>query len=389
MSRQNISNNSLAGHQREINTVTRSASLVLAVTLVLSGCQRDISGKYLAKYTDGICWLQLVRTPDDHLTAQMETDQLHPDGKIERNVVALSGAANGDSITLSASTLGFSTVTLAGSIEHGKLTLIGLQPAPLVLSRSEIAEYQRELTALNSRSQKIVAAIQAAAARAKAEQERIEAQRRAEQEQSKAEQDRIEAQRLAEQEQRNAEARREESARRAQNFREAIQQTLTRLQRLDAYADSQLDQFSKAEAQYHAVTAKMSELVNRERQLTNPNAGLAKSQLALQTNQISLATDQIHYKAQSLQWTIQSNVQPVVSQVEPLQKTCREFHPPGDWPQPQADALTAACLQLANSVKDFREKFQKVSDGIAHLENTYTQEKRAQEQLSQVANRLQ
>ena len=135
--------------------MTRQACFAIAATLAISACQSDVSGKYLAKYSDGICWLQLVRTPDNHVTAQIETDQLRSDGKIDRNAAALEGAVDGNNVALSARAFGLQVVTLAGSIQGGKLTLTGLQAEPLVLVRSDMAEYQSELKKLNSRSQQI------------------------------------------------------------------------------------------------------------------------------------------------------------------------------------------------------------------------------------------
>jgi hypothetical protein len=73
----------------------------IAGALAMSGCQREISGKYIAKFSNGVYWLQLVRTPDDHLTGQLETSSLGKDGKIERNSVSVAGAVNAGNVTIS------------------------------------------------------------------------------------------------------------------------------------------------------------------------------------------------------------------------------------------------------------------------------------------------
>ena len=47
--------------------------------LAASGCRREISGTYLATDPNGAVWLQLVRTPDNHLTGQLAISTLKPD----------------------------------------------------------------------------------------------------------------------------------------------------------------------------------------------------------------------------------------------------------------------------------------------------------------------
>jgi hypothetical protein len=40
-------------------------ALGLTTLCLLAGCHRNISGSYLAKDPNTVCWLQLVRTPDN------------------------------------------------------------------------------------------------------------------------------------------------------------------------------------------------------------------------------------------------------------------------------------------------------------------------------------
>ncbi len=49
----------------------------LAALILLSGCKKDVSGSYLANDKVAVCWLQLVRTPDNHLTGQMVSSVLY------------------------------------------------------------------------------------------------------------------------------------------------------------------------------------------------------------------------------------------------------------------------------------------------------------------------
>lgn len=45
--------------------------LACASLSMVTGCQRNISGSYLASDNSAVLWLQVVRTPDNHLTGQL------------------------------------------------------------------------------------------------------------------------------------------------------------------------------------------------------------------------------------------------------------------------------------------------------------------------------
>src|SRR5580658_1188190 len=78
--------------------------LPACVSLVLMvGCHRSISGSYLASDKSAVVWLQVVRTPDNHLTGQMAANVLKPDGTIEQNSASITGAVDGENVTIQGS----------------------------------------------------------------------------------------------------------------------------------------------------------------------------------------------------------------------------------------------------------------------------------------------
>jgi len=116
-------------------------SLALVVlTLLCCGKNGSISGQYLSKFTDGIGFLQLVETPDRHVTGQLETVTVDSNGKLDTKSVQVAGAVDGQNITL---TLGESSLLsralpASRTLARGKLTLtygpqstISLQPLSL------------------------------------------------------------------------------------------------------------------------------------------------------------------------------------------------------------------------------------------------------------------
>lgn len=326
---------------------TTLPALYLALLSILAGgCQREISGKYMAKFTNGVYWLQLVRTPDNHLTGQLESSILGQDGKIARESVSVSGAVNGSNVTISATMFGLSVVTLSGSLDGNRLTLTGGQPSPMVLVRADISDYQKQVNALNTQSQGILTA--------------------------------------------NAAARtRQRTAQTQQNFVSEIARLVARMRQLDSEADVHLDRFPGAEDRYRAITSKMGEYLDKERQLARrPDAGVARSQIVVAMNQASIATDQLHNSATSLESSVQANVQPVAREVREFEQGCHAVVPPGDLTPSQMAARDGACRSLFPVAETFRQKFDALVHGLAHLEQVYAQERKAQEGLLQTAQRL-
>src|SRR6266849_4443661 len=126
--------------------------------LLMTGCQREISGTYMTKFPNAVVWLQLVKTPDNHLTGQFVGLTLEADGKIDQKNANVAGAVDGETMILStAGIFGMQGGTLSGNLNGSKLTLSGPQLTPVVLNRAGLDEYQNEVKALNAKSRHIFA----------------------------------------------------------------------------------------------------------------------------------------------------------------------------------------------------------------------------------------
>jgi hypothetical protein len=320
---------------------------VIVAVLLLCGCEREVSGKYIAKFTNGVYWLQLVRTPDNRLTGQLETAVVNTDGKIERHTVPVAGAVNAENVTISASSFGFQVLTLSGTLKGKELTLTGMQPSPITLTRTDLSDYQRQMSALNAQSQSIIAAKDAAIARERAE---------------KAQKDLI----------------------------SEIDRALGRIQRFESEADMHLSRLPGAEEHYHAITAKMAEYVAREHKLAgDEKASVARSQLSVAASQASISTDQLHYSVQSLQSSLQTNIGPLATEATNLERSCIVAVPTGVLTPTETEARRSTCFRLAQAHPPFVRKFLAMSSALSHLEVTYEQERKAQDLLLQSAQRLQ
>ena len=316
--------------------------------VLMAGCHSNISGSYLASDSSAVVWLQVVRTPDDHLTGQIATNVLKPDGTIEQNSVSISGAVDGENLTIQGSRFfGLESFVLSGTLSGNVLTLTGAQSVPLTFTRSTPAEFQAKVAALNARSK---STIQAKAV-AQAQQRTFQAQA---------------------------------------NFVSQIDQLTRRMVQFDSDADVHLGRFPGAEKAYEGITARVGEYVARERKLAgNPNAAVARGQLSVAANQASIQTDQMHYQGESLQSSLETNVKPMADQATAFEQQCRAVsHNSGNLTPAEVQNVNAACSRLESAVGPFRQKFSAMSAGLAHLEQIYQRERDSQQRLIQESERL-
>jgi hypothetical protein len=294
-------------------------------------------------------WLQLVRTPDDHLTGQFALSVLKPDGKIDRSSVSLTGAVDGENVSLSGSGLfGLRSTALSGILNGDTLTLTGAQAQPFILRRSSLSDYQAQMSALDTRSQTIIAAKASAEA-----------------------------------------AQRTERTQR--NFVDSVDHLVAHMQRIEAATDVYLGKFAGAEKRYQAITTKMGAYVERERRLAgNQDAAVDRSQLYLDANQAALDTNQLHLDAQSTQQDFEMNAKPVAYSANALENACRSFNTMHSGLTPaEVEGHNAACGRLLAALPPFWQKYNALAAGLAHLEQIYTQENNKQQGLLHTAEKLQ
>jgi hypothetical protein len=326
------------------------STCAIAALILLCGCQHDISGTYLVSDSGSVVWLQLVRTPDNHLTGQLTASVLKPDGRIDRNSASITGAVDGENVTLTGSGLfGLQSVTLSGAFSGDTLTLTGEQAEPLVFKRVPLTVYQTQLSELNGRAQAIVSAKAAAVARENAERSQ-------------------------------------------RNFIQAIDHLVEQMQQFDQRADVHLTRFPGVEKQYQAITTKVRDSVEKERRLAgNPNASVTRSQLSIAATQASYETEQLHYQGQSLEWSMAPITNQLLTDGRSYGQVCQTLlsTPHANMTQGQAEAEASACDRLRGGIVIFRPKYNAFEGGLTHLEQVYTQEKNAQQALLQTAEKLQ
>jgi hypothetical protein len=167
----------------------------------------------------------------------------------------------------------------------------------------------------------------------------------------------------------------------AAQFVTDVNQLVDRMQRFDLEADAHLQKFPNAEKRYQDITAKMTEYVERERQLAgNPNAATARGQIAVVVNQGALQTEQLHIQQQTLQTSLDTNVKPILNELSAMERRCRGNTSTSD--------VTDACGHLESADGPFRQKYDATVAGLEHIEQVYQREHNTQQELIQKAQSL-
>jgi len=298
----------MSGYERVILGVLAAYGALAVVLLV--GCHRSISGAYLASDKSAVVWLQVVRTPDNHLTGQIAATALKPNGSIEQNSASVIGVVDGENVTIQGSRFfGLESFVLSGTLNGNVLTLTGAQSVPLSFTRSTPAEFQAKVAELNARSQ----TISQAKAAAQTQLRTLEAQRK---------------------------------------YVAEIDLLVGRMQQFDSQADVHLGRFPAAEKGYEGITAKVAAYVARERQLAgNPNGAAARGQLSVAANQASIQTEQMHNQGESLLSSLKMDVKPMADESATLAQQCRALSQnTGSLTRAEVQNVNAACVRLESAV---------------------------------------
>ena len=279
-----------------------------------------------------LVWLQLVKTPDNHLTGQLVRATLDANAKISQQGAAVTGVVDHNNVVLSAATPDLQILTLSGTFDGSQLTLTSGASDPLILRKSDLHGYQTEVKELNIKSKRIIAT--------------------------------------------NA-----HDLLLAEIDREVI-----RMRDFNTDADLHLSRLPIAEESLHAISTKMADYVEHERQLA-PHS-VARSQLAVAVSQASIATSQLHNAAQALESSLMTGVQSLSTESTHLGQRCNSADL-ADLTSGQLQERTVACGNLGRADVLYRQKVEALSRGLVHFEQTYTQEHDAQESLIQTAEQLQ
>lgn len=153
----------------------------------------------------------------------------------------------------------------------------------------------------------------------------------------------------------------------------------------DAVADRYRTDISSVDAKYQAITSRMDDLLQRERDLVgDPNASVTRGQLSVAISQASIATDQLHNQVLSFESQVRDQVRPLWQSVWPVTQTCHRAPSPDFKPGPEK----TNCLALLSAADTFTRNLQDLKDGFAHAEQIFQREHETQDDLKAASERI-
>ena len=172
-----------------------------------------------------------------------------------------------------------------------------------------------------------------------------------------------------------------------------LEPALPKMEHFNNAVDALLAKIPTIENRYKAITARMTDYLNREEQLSgvrDPRAGVARSQISVAMSQASIATDQLHIRVQPVQSEFEDQVAPLRERVFAFAQSCQviSHSNPAMFPTTYS-RLSDACGQLAVLSPIFMEKYEFLSQGFHRLEAVYNLERNRQQQLVQVSVQIQ
>jgi hypothetical protein len=158
-----------------------------------------------------------------------------------------------------------------------------------------------------------------------------------------------------------------------------------RLTQFDSAADNYLSKIDATKSHYQAITARMSELYQREQKLVgNPDAAVERGQLSVAVSQGELASDQYHIHVQQLESQFRSQIEQLGSAVLAFERECKRL------PLSARDPISwqASCQAFHAAMKQSTAKSRNLRAGSLGLETFYVQEHSAQVDLIRQSEKI-
>jgi hypothetical protein len=298
--------------------------------------------------------LQLVQTPDGHVTGQFTVVTADANGRITDGNASVTGAIDGQNITLELRPISFLPVAThySGTVDSARIQLSGAveggQLNRMALQRGQVSAFEAWSAQLRNHAHAHAQAHAAADRQAK-----IEAARR------------------------DLVARIDGLIRKMDSFGNTVARNINR--------------YPATETRYRSITAKMNAYLDRERALArDPRAAVARSQIEVQISQGDVAMSQSQVEFENFNIPLkQSNdaIRSELAQTEPECEPARE--PTRKEPVSQSEMrVVSVCLRLLDATKAYRPSVDQIRKAYEQAQAVYSEEHRKQGGILAEANRI-
>lgn len=141
-----------------MNFMRIGISALLASALFVTACGKpNVTGQYVLAGDDGAVMLQLVQTPDQTLTGQINSAYIDKSGKVEQVQRLVTGVTDNGAITLATKANSFleGQAGYTGRLSGNTLTLTG-QSGTMALKKSSAATFEKALVSIQTKSEAIL-----------------------------------------------------------------------------------------------------------------------------------------------------------------------------------------------------------------------------------------
>jgi hypothetical protein len=321
-------------------------TLVATALMLLSSCRsQHVSGTYIASTPTDVTLLQLVETPDHHVTGRMEDFASAADGTINNVVMRVDGAVDGSELTLIMKPLAFAEagITASATLGFNSLTLAA-RGSTVTLQRSDLSAYQEAVNSIASNA--------ARARQAKYEHDQAAAASAAR------------AQVLAEAQAQSA------------SLQHDLDQFDGTLNRLGGYYDAALAKLEPVDGHYRSITGRMQNLLGRSLATTR-SGDFQRGQYSYTISTGLNATETLHEQVQTVATNVGAADSQVNSQWASLSARCAAITDPG---------AAARCKALGDSYAAIGPHRAALAERLRALEGIYQDELAKQQSISQQAS---
>ena len=283
----------------------------------------SVSGIYVATYSNGVGMLQLIETPDHRITGSHRVVTVNKTGEIVRTSAGVSGAVDGSNVSLE---LQGGTAISAIIVSNG-LRVVGLDDKPTVFQRGSLANFETQVTAIESASSKILVLKEA--------QEK---------------QDKLAAD---------------------------VNDATDTMNRLLAGADKTTQALADTQTRLHNITMQMADYLAKARGLAgnqNPNAEFARAGYIQKVGEGPYATASLQWGFDNLRQQFADKQTSTFTRATELEQSCRKATAP------------AVCAKYLEILPAYRTRYAAMAQALDTWSDGYQQEKGEQDRIAKEAD---
>jgi hypothetical protein len=306
----------------------------------------DVTGTYVARFTNASKMLQLVQTPAGTLSGQYEEAIVNQQGELQEQSFAVDGAANGNKITITIRPGVLSTVvSMFGSLDGDTLVIdSGFSDGSAhseTYKRDDSRAFAVQVEALRGLSQKVQTGIATAQAQDKA-------------------------------------------AREEQAFMTGLVALLRDLESFNATAEERLGMIKASGDRYPATTEKMSAALDYEKRIAGiQQASLKRSQIAVQLSQAEVQSETAHTSLRLEEDQLSDRIKGLGQRAQTAVMRCKLIDPalPSNVSIVETPNNIEHCRHLIDVERDFINNARMEATAVGDLEARYAAEERKEKAI--------